>query len=53
MDGKVIREMHRQKAFGAIDIKKAVMKARFKSASAYDAFTFTKMRKQAVEYILL
>lgn len=45
VDGKVIREIHRQRAFGATDIKKAALTAGFTKATAYDAFTFTKPRR--------
>lgn len=43
--GKVIREMHRQRAFGATDIKKAALTAGFTRTAVYDAFTVAKPRK--------
>lgn len=47
VDGRVIREMHKQRAFSAMDIKNAALKAGFTSAAAYDAFTFNKPRKKS------
>ena len=47
VDGKVIREMHKQRAFSAQDIKAAAVKAGFSNAHAYDAFTFEKPRRKS------
>ena len=54
VDGKVIREMHKQRAFSAQDIKSAAVKAGFSNAHAYDAFTFEKPRKKSARiYIVM
>ena len=47
VNGKVIREIHRQRVFGATDIKKAALNAGFTRAIAYDAFTFSSPRKKS------
>ena len=39
------KEVHKQKVFGASDIKEAAQKAGFNCARVYDAFTFDKPRK--------
>ena len=39
------KEVHKQRVFGASDIKEAAQKAGFKRAAVYDAFSFDKPRK--------
>ncbi len=53
-DGRVIRERHRQRAFSAGDIKTAAIRAGFKKAVAYNAFTFAKPKRKSERiYIIL
>ena len=41
------KELHRQKAFSASEIKEAALRAGFKKAVAYDAFTLDKPKKNS------